>query len=72
MTWRDWTYQDCILNSKDLIKQLEDAGWEVIRIKGSHHHLRHLNKLGTITVPHPKKALGIGLVRAIQKEAGLL
>lgn len=59
------------MRSKELIKQLEAAGWEVVRVKGSHHQLKHPERLGTITVPHPKKDLGIGLIRKIMKEAGL-
>jgi predicted RNA binding protein YcfA (HicA-like mRNA interferase family) len=31
----------------------------------------HQTKVGTITVPHPKKVLGKGLVLAILKQAGL-
>lgn len=60
------------MTSKELIKQLEAAGWQVDRIKGSHHQLRHPDKSGTITVPHPKKDLGTGLVRQIKKDAGLI
>jgi predicted RNA binding protein YcfA (HicA-like mRNA interferase family) len=60
------------MKSLDLIKLLENDGWEVVRIKGSHHQMRHTSKPGTITVPHPKKGLGIGLVREIKKQAGLL
>ncbi len=33
--------------------------------------MKHPTK-GTLTVPHPKKDLGIGLVREIKKQAGLL
>jgi predicted RNA binding protein YcfA (HicA-like mRNA interferase family) len=31
----------------------------------------HPTKPGTVTVPHPKKDLGKGIVRAIRKQAGL-
>lgn len=59
------------MKSADLIKQLEADGWKQVRVKGSHHHFKHPTKAGTITVPHPKKDLGTGLVRAILKQAGL-
>jgi len=39
------------------------------RIRGSHHQMRHLCHPHTITVPHPKKELGKGLVNAILKQA---
>jgi predicted RNA binding protein YcfA (HicA-like mRNA interferase family) len=41
------------------------------RTRGSHHQFVHPTKPGTVTVPHPKKDLGKGLVRAIRKQAGL-
>jgi predicted RNA binding protein YcfA (HicA-like mRNA interferase family) len=60
------------MTSEQLIAELKKDGWQVKRTKGSHHQLKHAKKPGTITVPHPKKELGIGLIRAIKKQAGLL
>lgn len=57
------------MNSKDLIKALETNGWVLRGSKGSHHVFRHPRKAGHITVPHPKKDLGIGLVQKILKQA---
>ncbi len=59
------------MNSRDLIRDLEDAGWQLARIRGSHHQYSHPQRAGTVTVPHPKKDLGKGLVAAIRKQAGL-
>jgi predicted RNA binding protein YcfA (HicA-like mRNA interferase family) len=59
------------MNSSLLLKKLRKDGWEVVRIKGSHHQLKHSTKKGTITVPHPKKDVPIGTLRAILKAAGL-
>lgn len=57
------------MKSADLCKLLEKAGWVLTRTRGSH---RQYTKDGrTVTVPHPKKALGVGLVKAIRKHAGL-
>jgi predicted RNA binding protein YcfA (HicA-like mRNA interferase family) len=58
----------CIIHtmqSRELIKLLQQ------RTRGSHHQFVHPTKPGTVTVPHPKKDLGKGLVRAIRKQAGL-
>jgi|TARA_R110000751_G_scaffold7225_4_gene29878 predicted RNA binding protein YcfA (HicA-like mRNA interferase family) len=60
------------VDSRALIKELKKDGWELVRVNGSHHHFRHPTKPGTVTVPHPKKDLKIGLVRAIRKSANLL
>ncbi|MFT0213953.1 type II toxin-antitoxin system HicA family toxin [Pseudomonas sp. F1_0610] len=60
------------MQSRELIKELEEAGWELQRINGSHHIFRHPEKKLSIPVPHPKKDLPIGTVKAIKKQAGLL
>jgi predicted RNA binding protein YcfA (HicA-like mRNA interferase family) len=59
------------MNSKDLIRMLEEDGWQHIRTNGSHHHFKHPVKKSLLTVPHPKKDLPIGTVKSILKTAGL-
>ncbi|AEC19274.1 hypothetical protein PT7_0734 [Pusillimonas sp. T7-7] len=59
------------MNSKDLIKLLEQAGWQLRGVKGSHHVYRHPTQPGHISVPHPKKDLGIGLVNKLLRQAGM-
>lgn len=59
------------MNSRELIKDLMADGWTLKRSRGSHHQFAHPVKPGTVTVPHPKKDLGKGLVSAIRKQAGL-
>ena len=64
----------CILasvNSRELIRLLEADGWRLVRVRGSHHQFAHPTKRGTVTVPHPRKDLGTGLVAAILRQAGL-
>jgi len=63
--------KECKMKSRDLIKMVEAVGWYEVRVKGSHHHFKHKEKLGTITIPHPKKDLPEGTVKAILKSAGL-
>ena len=58
-------------NSTKLIKLLQDHGWEVVRTRGSHVQLKHRDVKFLLTVPHPKKDLGIGLVKQIYKKSGL-
>ena len=60
-----------LMNSKELIKLLEKDGWILRGSKGSHHVFNHPLKPGHITVPHPKKDLGIGLVQKLIKQAGI-
>jgi len=59
------------MNSKELIKRLEEAGWVQGGVKGSHHIFTHPSKPGHISVPHPKNDLGVGLVNKLLKQSGL-
>lgn len=59
------------MNSADIVRQLKRAGWVLRGVKGSHHIYTHPDKPGHISVPHPKKDLGIGLVHKLLKHAGL-
>lgn len=58
------------MNSADLIREILKAGWALNRVNGSHHVF---TKPGCrpVVVPHPKKDLGIGLVKKIRRDAGL-
>jgi predicted RNA binding protein YcfA (HicA-like mRNA interferase family) len=62
---------DTHMNSKDLIKELTKDGWILDRVKGSHHIYKHPHKPGHLSVPHPKKDLGSGLIAKLRKAAGL-
>ncbi len=59
------------MTSADLIKEMRRAGWQLDRVNGSHHILKHPLRPGIVVVPHPKKDLGHGLVKAIRRQAGL-
>jgi len=59
------------MDSKRIIRALEEDGWVLVRITGSHHHFRHPQKPGTVTVPHPKKDLPIGTVKSIARQSGV-
>jgi predicted RNA binding protein YcfA (HicA-like mRNA interferase family) len=59
------------VNSKELLRILKDDGWYEDRVVGSHHIFKHATKPGHLSVPHPKRDLGIGLVNKILKQAGL-
>ena len=50
---------------------LEAEGWRLRGVRGSHHVFSHPQRGGHISVPHPKKDLGIGLVHKLLKQAGL-
>ena len=59
------------MKSADVIKLLEADGWRLRVVRGSHHIFQHPAKPGHISVPHPKKDLGVGLAHKLLKQAGL-
>ena len=56
-------------SSRDIKRRLEQDGWVIERIRGSHHIFRHPSSGAIIALPHPRKDLGVGLVRKIYKQA---
>jgi predicted RNA binding protein YcfA (HicA-like mRNA interferase family) len=56
------------MKSSDLIREVEDAGWELKRISGSHHIFKHPSKRELITIPHPTKDVSIGVVKDTLKK----
>lgn len=59
------------MNSREIIPALEADGWVLRRVAGSHHQFRHPTKPGLVTVPHPKRDLPLGTVKAIERQCGL-
>ena len=58
-------------SSSMVIRLLRKRGWYEVACVGDHHQFKHLSIPGRITIPHPKKNLPIGTVRAIFKQAGI-
>ncbi len=59
------------MTSADLIRDMKRVGWILDRVNGSHHIFKHPSRTGIVVVPHPKKDLGQGLVKAIRRLAGI-
>jgi predicted RNA binding protein YcfA (HicA-like mRNA interferase family) len=60
-----------VKNSKELIKVLKKKGWEIVRTRGSHVQMKNMATGDLVTIPHPKKDLPIGTLKAIYKSTGL-
>jgi predicted RNA binding protein YcfA (HicA-like mRNA interferase family) len=57
---------------KELIKNLEKDGWDMVRMRGSHRQYRHPEKSGTVTVAgKPSADIPPGTLASILKQAGL-
>lgn len=59
------------MDSRTLIRLMEQKGWTLNRVKGSHHIFTHPEYGYSIPVPHPKKDLAPGTLHQILKKAGL-
>ncbi|MBD3345704.1 MAG: addiction module toxin, HicA family [Chitinivibrionales bacterium] len=59
------------MNGKELIKILENDGWILDRISGSHHILIKEGKRSIPVPVHGKKDIPIGLAKKILKQAGI-
>jgi predicted RNA binding protein YcfA (HicA-like mRNA interferase family) len=59
------------LRGRELIRILNRHGFEVIRVRGSHHLLRHLDGRQTVVPVHAGETIGPGLLLKILKDAEL-
>jgi predicted RNA binding protein YcfA (HicA-like mRNA interferase family) len=60
-----------VFSSKQLIKMITAAGWNLVSIEGDHHNYKHPTKPGKITITHPVKDMPKGTANSILKQAGL-
>lgn len=57
-----------IISGKDLVRKLEKYGFEIVRIKGSHHRMKHKDGRITTIPVHKNADLPKGLLRKIIRE----
>jgi len=59
------------VNPRKLIRVLEGEGWQLDRIKGSHHVFRHPESPNRVVVPVHRRDLAPGTLNTILKGAGI-
>lgn len=59
------------MESREVIKRLREAGWALVSVEGSHHHFKHPERRGKVTVPHPRKDLRQKTLRNIERASGV-
>lgn len=60
------------VSGKTLAKAIERKGWNLVRVKGSHHIFVMSGRRERIVIPiHGNRPLKIGLLRALMKIAEL-
>jgi predicted RNA binding protein YcfA (HicA-like mRNA interferase family) len=55
-------------SGKDVITALHKLGFEVVRIKGSHHFMRHKDGRATVVPVHRRETIGPGLMSKILQD----
>ncbi|MFA6172472.1 MAG: type II toxin-antitoxin system HicA family toxin [Kiritimatiellales bacterium] len=59
------------ITGSKLIKALRKSGFNVLRIKGSHHFLQHPDGRCTVVPVHQGETIGRGLLAKIMKDCDL-
>jgi predicted RNA binding protein YcfA (HicA-like mRNA interferase family) len=59
------------LTGQQLISALRKAGFEVLRVKGSHHFLRHSDGRCTVIPVHRGETIGPGLLSKILRDCDM-
>lgn len=59
------------ISGSELIALLAKDGFQVLRIRGSHHFLRHDDGRGTVVPVHSDEILGPGLFHKILRDCHL-
>jgi predicted RNA binding protein YcfA (HicA-like mRNA interferase family) len=59
------------MRSAEVLRALRAAGWSEVARKGSHVQLKHPDRKGRVTVPHPGKDLPMGTLKSIERQAGI-
>ena len=59
------------LSGKKLLSILKKAGFEVLRVKGSHHFVQHTDGRSTVVPVHASEILGPGLLAKILRDCDL-
>jgi predicted RNA binding protein YcfA (HicA-like mRNA interferase family) len=59
------------VSGKNLIAALRKAGFDVVRVRGSHHFLRHADGRTTVVAVHSGETIGPGLLSKILRDCEL-
>lgn len=59
------------VTGEEVVAALRRAGFVVVRVRGSHHHLRKAGGRGLVTVVHTGEVLKPKLLKSILEQAGI-
>ena len=58
------------MKGREIVRELKKEGWRVLRTRGSHYRMGKGKKRVSV-VDHGPREIGIGLVRAIERQTGV-
>jgi predicted RNA binding protein YcfA (HicA-like mRNA interferase family) len=57
---------------KDVVEEIQDDGWFLVRTRGSHRQYKHPTKKGLVTIAgKPSDEIAPGTLNSIMKQAGI-
>ncbi|MCF1504415.1 type II toxin-antitoxin system HicA family toxin [Afifella sp. H1R] len=59
------------MDSGTVLRLLKLDGWYEVTRRGSHLQMKHPEKAGRVTLPHPKRDIPLGTLKSIEKQSGL-
>ena len=59
------------LSGKDLVAALKRGGFQTVRVRGSHHFVRHADGRTTVVPVHAGETIGTGLLGRILRDCKL-
>ena len=59
-----------MMTGKDIVKQLEQHGWNVLRVNGSHHRMGKGSLRTTVPI-HSNRDVSKGLLAEIERQTGV-
>ena len=65
-------WSQCLVKVREVIAMIEADGWRLVRTRGSHRHVRHSAKPGTVTIARKlSRDMPRGTLKSVLKQAGL-
>lgn len=59
------------ITGKEVVKILQRKGFNIVRVRGSHHFMRHLDGRTTVVPVHGNDIIGPGLMNKILRDTDI-
>lgn len=59
-------------SSREVIEILEANGWKLKNVRGDHYMYEHTESNKKVPIPHPRKNIPVGTLKAISRQTGIV